>query len=60
MNYPDNPPVQLDAVLHAVCILEALEGDWETALENLQVYVDWYGIDYALRLQFCLTPRGTA
>jgi hypothetical protein len=43
---------------HAAAILEALEGDYQTALEYMAVYRDEFGENYARRLATLLTPQG--
>jgi hypothetical protein len=43
---------------HAAAILEALEGDYQTALEYMPVYRDEFGETYARRLAALLTPQG--
>ncbi len=43
---------------HAVAILEALQGDYQKALEYLPVYRDEFGETYARRLAALLRPAG--
>lgn len=60
MNWPDRTPIALDPVEHAACILTALNGNYQLALDNIEVYATFYGLDYAMRLAFCLKPGGNA
>jgi hypothetical protein len=49
-----------DAAEHATVILLALEGDYQTALEWMDVYIAEYGEAYAQRLAACLRSQGEA
>ena len=48
----------LAAEEHTAATLEALEGDYQTALEYMPVYRDEFGEIYARRLAALLTPQG--
>jgi hypothetical protein len=61
VNWPDKVPSDFpDAREHALVILEALDGNWQTAIDNMPVYIEQYGLDYALRLEACFRPKGEA
>jgi hypothetical protein len=47
-----------DPAEHAIAILEALEGDYQTALEFMGAYVQEYGEAYAHQLARLLRPAG--
>ena len=47
-----------DPADHAYAILEALAGDYQTALDFMAMYEHEYGEDYAHRLATFLRPAG--
>jgi len=47
-----------DPQRHAIAILEALEGDYQIALEHMAVYREEYGERYARQLEALLTSAG--
>ncbi len=47
-----------DPERHAAAILEAVEGNYQIALEFMGMYVTEYGEHYAARLAAFLTPAG--
>jgi hypothetical protein len=50
-NFPD--PAE-----HVYAILEALEGDYQIALEHMDIFRKEFGDSYARRLTVLLTPAG--
>lgn len=47
-----------DPIEHAEAILEAVEGEYQIALDCLDLYRQEYGDAYARRLEALLTPAG--
>lgn len=61
MHWPDKIPSDFpNAEFHAGIILDAVQGDYEMALEMIPSWVAVYGADYCQRLEACLTPKGSA
>jgi hypothetical protein len=60
MIWPDAPAGYPDARVHAMLILEVLDGDWQEALDQLWVLRHQYDEKYLKRLEACLRPQGEA
>ena len=60
-HWPDRVPTDFpQARQHAAVILEAVHGDYQSALDVLPLWVPEYGQDYVNRLLWLLTPKGEA
>lgn len=41
-------------------MLEAVDGDYQVLLDNIEMLIQQYGLEYALRLEACIRPKGEA
>lgn len=60
IHWPDKTTAVLDPLDHAIVILEALDGDYQLALANLDACQQMYSEDYCRRLGWLLEPKGEA